>query len=141
MLSMDAYSMDLRRRVLAACDAGEKTKEVAKRFSVCTAWVRRLKQRRREDGSIAPRPIKRVGKPKLDEAARARVLEWVNQKPDSTLEELRHRIDQELDIRISIGALWETLRRMKLSFKKSRRTRPSSRVRTWSSSVRTGTSN
>jgi transposase len=141
MLSMDAYSMDLRRRVLAACDAGERTKKVAKQFSVSPSWVRRLKQRRREDGSIAPRSAKRVGKPKLDEAARARVLEWVNQKPDSTLEELRERIAKELDIRISIGALWETLRRMKLSFKKSRRTRPSSRVRTWLSSVRTGTSN
>lgn len=137
---MDAYSMDLRQRVLGACDEGEATASVAKKFSVSKSWVRRLKQRRREDGSIAPRPIRRVGNPKLDEAARARVREWVNQKPDSTLEELRHRIAQDLDIRISIGALWETLRRMKLSFKKSRRTRPNSCVRTWSSSVRTGTS-
>jgi transposase len=141
VLGMEAYSMDLRKRVLAACDAGEKTKPVANKFSVSSAWVRRLKQRRREDGSIAPRSIKRVGKPKLDDAARARVLEWVNLKPDSTLEELRRRIGQELDIRISIGALWETLRRMKLSFKKSRSTRPSSRVRTWSRSVPTGTIN
>jgi len=138
---MEAYSMDLRKRVLAACDGGKQTKEVARLFSVSPAWVRRLKQRRREDGSIAPRPIKRVGQPKLDEAARARVLEMVNHKPDSTLEELRGRIDRELNIRISIGALWETLRQMKLSFKKSRRTPASSRVRTWQSSERTGLNN
>jgi transposase len=137
---MEAYSMDLRKRVLAACDGGKQTKEVARLFSVSPAWVRRLKQRRREDGSIAPRPIKRVGQPKLDETARARVLEMVNHKPDSTLEELRGWIDRELNIRISIGALWETLRQMKLSFKKSRRTRPSSRVRMWQSSGRIGTS-
>jgi transposase len=137
---MEAYSMDLRKRVLAACDGGKQTKEVAKHFSVSPAWVRRLKQRRREDGTIAPRPIP-GSKPKLDEAARAKVLEMVNQKPDSTLEELRGRIDQELNIRISIGALWETLRQMKLSFKKSRRMRPSSRVRMWQSNVRGGTSN
>lgn len=137
---MEAYSLDLRRRVLAACDAGGKTKQVARTFSVSPAWVRRLKQRRREDGSIAPRLIKRVGKTKLDDAARIRLLEWVNQKPDSTLEELRQRIDAELNIRISIGALWETLRRMKLSFKKSRRTQPSNGVRTWSSNVNAGTS-
>ena len=138
---MEAYSMDLRKRVLAACDAGEKTKQVAKKFSVSPAWVRRLKQRRRQDGSIAPRPIVGHSKPKLDEAARSRLLQWVKDKPDSTLEELRHQIDQELNIRISIGALWETLRRMKLSFKKSRRTRPSSRVRMWLSDAPTGTIN
>jgi transposase len=138
---MEAYSMDLRKRVLAACDGGKQTKEVAQLFSVSPAWIRRLKQRRREDGSIAPRPLKRAGKPKLDSAARAKVLEMVNHKPDSTLEELRGRIERELNIRISIGALWETLRQMKLSFKKSRRTRPSSRVRMWQSSVRAGTSN
>jgi transposase len=138
---MEAYSMDLRTRVLAACDAGERTKQVARKFSVSPAWVRRLKQRRREDGSIAPRPLKRVGKPKLDESARARLLEWITHKPDSTLEELRHRIDAELSIRISIGALWETLRRMRLSFKKSRRTPPSNRVRMWLSDALVGTIN
>jgi transposase len=136
---MEAYSMDLRKRVLAACDAGEQTKQVATKFSVSPAWVRRLKQRRREEGSIAPRPIVGHSKPKLDEAARSHLLAWVKQKPDSTLEELRRRIDQELNIRISIGALWETLRRMKLSFKKSRRMRPSNRARMWLSDARSGT--
>jgi transposase len=137
---MEAYSMDLRTRVLAACDGGQQTKQVAKLFSVSPAWVRRLKQRRRDDGSIAPRAVRRTGNLKLDESARVRVLDWIQQKPDSTLEELRGRIDQELNVRISIGALWETLRRMKLSFKKSRRTQPSSRVRTWQSSVPAGMS-
>jgi transposase len=137
---MEAYSMDLRKRVLAACDSGKQTKEVAELFSVSPAWVRRLKQRRREDGTIEPRPIP-GGKPKLDETCRAKVLQMVNDKPDSTLHQLRERIEQELNIRISIGALWETLRQMKLSFKKSRRTRPSSRVRMWQSNARVGTSN
>ena len=121
---MEAYSMDLRKRVLAACDSGQKTKQVAKLFSVSPAWVRRLKQRRREEGSIEPRPVP-GRKTKLDEANRARLLEMVKERPDATLEELRQRIAAELCIRISIGALWETLRRMKLSFKKSRRTRRS----------------
>ncbi|MBE7507670.1 MAG: hypothetical protein HS101_15480 [Planctomycetia bacterium] len=50
---MEAYSMDLRKRVLAACDAGHGTTRVAKSFEVSPAWVRRLKQRRRELGTIA----------------------------------------------------------------------------------------
>ena len=40
---MKAYSMDLRERVLAACDAGMGTKEAAERFGVCESWLRRLK--------------------------------------------------------------------------------------------------
>jgi len=139
-LGMEAYSIDLRTRVLAAIDGGKKTKEVATLFSVSPAWVRRLKQRRREDGSIAPRPIP-GGKPKLDEAARAKLGEFVQQKPDATLQELRRRIADELQVRISIGALWETLRRMEFTFKKSRRMPRSSRGRMCWSSVSIGTSN
>jgi transposase len=53
---MEAYSMDLRKRVLAACDDGHGTKQVAETFGVSSSWVRRLKQRRRELGTIAPLP-------------------------------------------------------------------------------------
>ena len=53
---MRAYSMDLRERVVAACDEGLDTRaEVAERFSVSESWVRRLLQRRRETGSMAPK--------------------------------------------------------------------------------------
>ena len=135
---MDAYSMDLRTRVLAACDGGKGTKEVAKLFSVSPAWVRRLKQRRREDGSVAPRPIP-GGRPRLDGAARAALASFVREKPDATLEELRGRVAAELGVRVSVGALWQTLRRMEFTFKKSRRTRPSSRGPTCGSGARGGT--
>lgn len=135
---MQAYSIDLRKRVLAACDAGTRTRQVAKQFSVSPAWVRRLKQRRREDGSITPRPIP-GNKPKLDETQRGRLSVFVQQKPDATLAELQRRIADELAVHISIGALWETLRRMNFTFKKSRHTRPSNRARTSSNDVRTGT--
>ena len=43
---MAAYSMDLRERVVAACDEGGDTRaEIAERFSVSGSWVRRLLQR------------------------------------------------------------------------------------------------
>ncbi len=51
---MKAYSMDLRERVLAACDEGMMTAEVAEALAVSPAWVRRLKQRRRQAGEVAP---------------------------------------------------------------------------------------
>ncbi|MEM6507383.1 MAG: hypothetical protein AAF711_18255, partial [Planctomycetota bacterium] len=80
---MKPYSQDLRDRVLAACDAGTPTKRVAQTFWVSPAWVRRLKQRRRETGEVAPRPAggRRFGKIDPD---RLRQL-WA-QKKDRTLE-------------------------------------------------------
>jgi transposase len=113
------YSMDLRERVLALYDEGLKTKQVAERLKVARSWARRIKQWRNEGKSIAPRPIG-GSKPKLDEIARRELARFVEEQPDATLEELRRRIAAEWHIAISIGALWETLRAMKLSLKKSR---------------------
>ena len=52
---MAPYSMDLRTRVLADCDAGLAAKEVAAKFRVSRSWVNRLVQRRRETGQVGPR--------------------------------------------------------------------------------------
>lgn len=47
---MKSISLDLRERVLADCDQKMATGDVAKKHRVSPAWVRRLKQRRRETG-------------------------------------------------------------------------------------------
>ena len=57
------YSKERRREVLAACDAGGGTREVATRFGVSESWVRRIKQERRELGKTAPK-LTRDRKPK-----------------------------------------------------------------------------
>ena len=49
---MEAYSKEFRRDVLAACDAGQGTREVATKFGVSESWVRRIKQVRRESGRV-----------------------------------------------------------------------------------------
>ena len=110
-----AYGPALKERVLRAYDRGEKTRAIARRFDVSESWCRRVKQRRHE-------PLRKIGGGhfKLDQAGRAELGRWVAQQPDATLEELRTRCRLELSIHISIGALWNTLRRMKLSLKKSR---------------------
>ena len=60
-----ACSMDLRKRVVAARDAGEPALAVARRFGVSDTWVRRLMQRRRERGSIDGKRGTPGRKPKL----------------------------------------------------------------------------
>ena len=52
---MEPIAVEVRAQVLAACDAGEGTRVVAMRFGVSEAWVRRVKQQRRETGQIAPK--------------------------------------------------------------------------------------
>ena len=112
--------MDLRKRVLAACDAGKQTKEVAATFAVSTAWVRRLKQRRRErDGDVAPR----TGGRKID---RDRLAALVEEQPDATLVELRDR----LGVAVTPWAVGKALRELGLTFKKSRSGPPSRTART-----------
>lgn len=108
-----ASSDVMRQRILKLYDQGDSTSEVSKQTTFCRSWCRRVKQerdlvRRKPGGS----------KPKLDESARQRLTLFIEEKPDATLEELRSRIAEELQIKISIGALWNTLRRMKLTLKK-----------------------
>lgn len=110
---MEAYSTDLRVRVLADCDDGMKTKKVAKKHRVSPAWVRRLKQRRRETGSIAPKPHT-VPPPRW--TARAEdIRRQVERTPDATLGELR----DTLKLKISEPTLCRALQALKLTLKKS----------------------
>jgi putative transposase len=72
---MKAYSMDLRERVVVACDEGGATREaIAARFSVSVRWVRDLLRRRRETGSIAPKPRGGGRPPAFDAEAAGRRL-------------------------------------------------------------------
>lgn len=114
---MKPYSMDLRERVVAACDAREGTRErIAQRFGVSTAWIRRLLQRRRETGSIAPLPQNAGRKPALNERQRQQLARLVAKTPDATLKELK----AGLKVSISDGAMLRALRVLGLTLKKSR---------------------
>ena len=105
--------MDLRVRVLADSDAGMPTKQVAAKYSVSPAWVRRLKQHRRERGDILPRTGGGSRGFKID---RDRLAELVLERPDATLVELRDR----LGVAVTPWAVGLALRQLKLSYKKSR---------------------
>ena len=114
---MDAYSDDLRQRVVQACDDGVLTREeIAEHFKVSTAWIRRLLQRRRETGSFAALPGGRGPKPKLTEAHLARLSRLVAKHPDATLRELKRRAR----LSCSICTIHRGLKTLGLSLKKSR---------------------
>jgi transposase len=118
---MKAYSMDLRQRVIAACDRDESTKLVAQKFNVSPAWVRRLKQHRRERGDIIPR---KGGGSRGVKINRDRLRQLIDQQPDATLAELRER----LGVSVTLWSICRALKQLKYSYKKSRSTPPNKTV-------------
>ena len=126
---MKAYSMDLRKRVLKDCDAGLQTRAVAAKYAVSESWVRRLKQRRREDGRVEPRSSRNKRTRKL-EAHVPQLRAWIDAKPDQTLSELRTRLKDELRVVVALGTLWNAIARLGLTVKKKSSGRPNRTART-----------
>lgn len=111
---MRAYSMDLRERVLRDADAGVKTSALAAKYSVSPAWVRRLKQRRKATGEVAPRPHRLPPKGWILHVDLIRKA--VAEAPDATLAEYRQRFA----IPLSKSALARALVHLGFTRKKSR---------------------
>lgn len=128
------FSNDLRTRVLAAYDGGMETSEVARVFNVSRAWARRLKQRRRETGEVAARPMGGATIIKVD---RVKLAQLVREQPDATLKELRDR----LGVDCAQSTICMALKAMRLSFKKRQSTRRNKTAPMSRSAERSGCSN
>ena len=109
-----AYSMDLRERVLAACEAGVPTRAVAQQYQVSRAWVDRRKQRWRPTGEIGPRPPRRF-KPQAVAGHMEQRRALVAAQPALTLAEIRHA----LGVSCSVVSVWRAVRRLGVTLKKS----------------------
>lgn len=109
---MRAYPMELRERVVAAHDRREGSKkQIAEPFGVSWSWVHMLLKRRRQSGSIAPKPHGGGQPPAFDEAAADRLRRAVELRPGATAEELR----QTVGVDCSSAAFYRTLVRLGLS--------------------------
>ncbi len=109
--------MDLRDRVVAACDSEELTREeIAEEFGVSTAWVRRLLQRRRETGTYRPKGHAGGRRAAFEGAGLERLDRLVRQQPDATLAELRERCG----VPCSLMAVSNALQRLGYRRKKRR---------------------
>ena len=112
---MRPYSLDLRERVAAAVEHREGSwRAIARRFRVSLSFVTRLVQRRRQTGDLAPKPHGGGRSPALDEDARQRLRQLLQEQPDATLAELKQR----LGLACSLVAIWRTLRQMRITRKK-----------------------
>jgi transposase len=121
---MKPYSKEFRGQVLAACDRGRSTREVATYFEVSESWVRRIKQERRELNKTAPLPKRR--RTPLWATLADRMREIIQRKPDLTLRELK----SELQTDLSVQTLCTALQRLRITVKKKSLSPRSGTVRT-----------
>jgi transposase len=120
---MESYSKEFRRDVLAARDAGETTHQVAMRFEVSKAWVRRIVQQRRETGQVAPKTTRH--RTPGWQAGAAWLLAKVTARPDIYLRELKADLKLELGHKVSLQTICNACRGLGQSRKKRRSSRPS----------------
>ena len=85
---MNAYSEDLRKKIVQAKERGMPTAAVARTFGVGISSVKRYAKTAREGGSLRPR--RSPGRPpKADERARRLLEADLEERPAATLSERR----------------------------------------------------
>lgn len=111
---MGPYSMDLRERVAAAIDAGGSQRRVAELFRVSVSFVTRLMQRRREAGTLAPKPHGGGPRPYFGLPEKVRLVLLIIKHPDATL----RRLKELGGFTCTLTTIWRTLRRFRQTSKK-----------------------
>jgi transposase len=129
---MQAYSQDLRERVLRAIERGDRPTSIAARFEVSREWVYQVKDRFKKEGLRHSFQIGGHRKSRLA-PIEDQIRAWIKEEADITLCELCDRILKQ-GIEIKVPALWHQLDKWGLSFKKnSTRQRTRARGRAGSS--------
>ena len=118
ILFMKAYSIDLRERVLAACDSGQNTiRHVAHQFKVSTRWIYKLKQQKQLQGTISPRGHGGGRRPAFCEKDLEALDKHLSNHPDVTLQEIKESFSST--VKCSIQAVANALKRLDWRYKKN----------------------
>ena len=115
---MQALSMDLRERIVAAYENGEGSQEaIGQRFSVSRTVVGKLVRQQRELGTLEPQVHRCGRKPAIQGEKLEELRGHLAEHPDATLEE---RIEA-LEVDCVVNTMWTTIRRLGMRYKKSPR--------------------
>ena len=111
MLSMNAYSKDLRLKVLSAIDRGIPRKEASDLFGVSRSTIKRWLNRRRQTGDVDIHKI--PGRPSVKgEALREWLPEHLKRNPDLTLREHCEAFFDENGMEVSEATMSRNIRRL-----------------------------
>jgi transposase len=116
---MNAYSEDLRKKIVEALRRGVTKSEAARAFGVSRSSVKRYAKLAEESRPLAPK--KRPGsKPKMDETARRLLDADMDERPSATLSERREYLGRVAGISVSESTVSRMLRHLGWSRKKDR---------------------
>ena len=116
---MNAYSEDLRKKIVEALGCGATKTQAARTFGISRSSVKRYAKLADEGRPLAPK--KRPGlKPKMDEAAKRLLEEDLQERPAATLSERREYLGRVAGVRVSESTVSRVLRRLGWSRKKDR---------------------
>ena len=116
---MNAYSEDLRKKIIEALRRGMTKTEAARTFSVSRSSVKRYAKLAEEGRPLAPK--KRPGsKPKVDQRARRLLEADLEERPSATLSERREFLQKAAGVRVSDSTVSRMLSRLGWSRKKDR---------------------
>lgn len=124
-----AYSEDLRRRVIAAVEAGASCRQAAKRYEIGASTAIRWVARLRKTGTSAARPQGGDRRSQRIEAHAGLILSAVEDRGDITLAEMAEHVGAETGARFAIGTFWRFFRRRGITVKNRRAMRPSRSAR------------
>jgi transposase len=116
---MNAYSEDLRKKIVQALRRGTGKSEAARAFGVSLSSVKRYARMADEGRPLAPK--KRPGsKPKIDGGARRLLEADLEARPAAGLGERREFLERVAGVRVSESTVSRVLKRLGWSRKKDR---------------------
>jgi transposase len=117
---MSPLSADLRSRIIQAWRAKKvRVPELAERFRVGTATVKRLIRRYQETGSVEPLPHGGGRKPKIPAEKLPRVQKLLEGNPDWSVEELTAAYNRQEGASVSRSTMVRAIARLGFTRKKS----------------------
>jgi transposase len=116
---MQAYSLDLRQRVVQAYEQGQGSiPEIGERFGVGTAFVKKMLRQWRATGDLAPLAHGGGKPPSLTERQRQLLKRQVRQQSDISLAELQSLLDEQEKVQVHVSTISRALSGLGLRLKK-----------------------
>jgi transposase len=114
---MNAYSEDLRKKIVQALRRGMGKSQAARTFCVSLSSIKRYAKMAEEGRSLAPK--KRPGsKPKLDERSRRLLRADLEERPFFTLQQRCEYLKAVASVEVSRSTVCRAIKRMEATRKK-----------------------
>ena len=117
---MNAYSVDLRERIVASVLAGTSRAQVICIFQISAATLKRYLKQHRTSGDLSPRPHTGGQKPQIGSEQHAALQQLIAAAPDATLAALCTQWQEREGILVSQATMSRALAQLGWTRKKRR---------------------